>query len=724
MENTELLELISFFNKVNIKEQDITSEVQKASGELIVKAFYEYEGKVFETKPLYYKDIDKQEGIKTKDRPKVNQYFKSPVYWLDIQKHDWPKGTGESDLDNLVIKEICEEGDVEFEKFLKLLANNSKSGKIQRITSTGRSQQYGHNLENNNHWHDLVLLIKAVIDGKGQFPDKRYFKRLVFNWSTNGEKGRISLSKEFGKRLIIDSLCSSIARLSQEQKHYVGDQVLKSNAPLNQILYGPPGTGKTYYTINKAIQIINPEFDLAQERTVIKVEFESLIKAGQIVFTTFHQSMSYEDFIEGIKPQKPNTPKDPISYDIEPGIFKRIAEAAKSNFESTKSQNQQKLTFEEALTHLMDEWDMNPGMLFPLRTPGYEFTILSFSNTSIPFKNKNGGTSHSLSINTLKGLYYGTREFDFKQGVGIYYPSVLEKLHSYQNDKADKNALLNFVLIIDEINRGNVSQIFGELITLIESDKRLGNKEALEVTLPYSKEPFSVPPNLYILGTMNTADRSVEALDTALRRRFSFEEMPPNPKLISPGGLIWKLLWDYPKEPWDHLEYKAKEETLFSFLGASKDLEKKLNEIWDKMEAGGKLEEQIAYFDEYDFAGIINLQALLETINQRLEILLDKDHLIGHAYFMHVDSIAALQATFYQNIIPLLQEYFYGDYGKIGLVLGSKFVQEKKRAQFAFAPFDYPEQEIYSERSVYEIKDYRHSEPDFISALELLMNKK
>lgn len=187
------------------------------------------------------------------------------------------------------------------------------------------------------------------------------------------------------------------------------------------------------------------------------------------------------------------------------------------------------------------------------------------------------------------------------------------------------------MLIIDEINRGNVSQIFGELITLIEEDKRLGNAEAIQVRLPYSKDSFGVPPNVYILGTMNTADRSVEALDTALRRRFSFIEMPPCYSLIRTDG-------------------KAKD-------------------------------------------GIINgidLSLLLEIINKRIEKLLDKDHMIGHSYFLNISTLNDLKSTFQNKIIPLLQEYFYGDYGKIGLVIGAGFfeINENQIEEDFFAPFD------------------------------------
>ena len=199
-----------------------------------------------------------------------------------------------------------------------------------------------------------------------------------------------------------------------------------------------------------------------------------------------------------------------------------------------------------------------------------------------------------------------------------------EVVQSLSNEDYKDKPGRPYVLIIDEINRGNVSQILGELITLIEPDKRLGKKEAIALKLPYSKEMFGVPPNIYIIGTMNTADRSVEALDTALRRRFSFVEMMPDPRVIH-----------------------------------------------DK------------------FIDDISLSKMLSIINSRIEQLIDRDHTIGHSYFIHVRLKRKLAAVLQDKVLPLLQEYFYGDYGKIGLVLGKAFVTKTSGSSVGFADFEY-----------------------------------
>ena len=437
--------------------------------------------------------------------------------------------------------------------------------------------------------------------------------------------------------------------------------------PLNQILYGPPGTGKTYNTVNKAIEIANPSFKIKvtvedTTRKQIKAEFDRLMKEGQIVFTTFHQSMCYEDFIEGIKPE--TTPDDKrVIYEVKPGIFKNLCQAA-----TTPNLIGFNAAYEQLIKDLSEfdaaDSDTTEVKTIEIKTPtGKPFSISLNSNNNLslhtgPNKIKQG----TLTRDNIQEQIIGHKNH------GVYFEGVCNYLkENYHYSSTTENIAKNFVLIIDEINRGNVSQIFGELITLIEEDKRLGRNEALKVTLPYSKDvPFGVPKNLYIIGTMNTADRSVEALDAALRRRFSFEEMPPNSKLIATEGEL--------------------------------------------KETKGVL-------------GEINLPSLLDIINYRLEKLLDKDHQIGHSYFISVASLDDLKLAFQNKIIPLLQEYFFGDYGKIGLVLGEGFVSKDKSTENIFADFPDTDVNDFSERPIFKIKNPT-SDVDFINAINLLLNKK
>ena len=455
-----------------------------------------------------------------------------------------------------------------------------------------------------------------------------------------------------------------------------------NNFPANLILAGPPGTGKTYNTISKAIAIVDGinEDSLIKyysNRTFLKDRFDELLiedwdnPDGQIAFVTFHQSMNYEDFVEGIKPILND---NEVAYDIEPGIFKRIANRAQNNWLDAQKGNKGNLSFEEAFSKLHEAWEEDREMRFSMKTKGKEFKITGFTKSSINFRKASGGEQHTLSINTLRDYYFGKKAVR-KAGVGIYYPGVLEKLKAFQPDDTIEKEEKRYVIIIDEINRGNIAQIFGELITLIEDDKRLGKREELSVILPYSKEKFIVPQNLHIIGTMNTADRSVEALDIALRRRFSIDEKAPDYKLLTPERMLWKFWWDYEHVDWGNKEFEEKEILFYTLLGAPQEFNNDdiKDTYWQPMRKQGPNEEQVMSLASISFSGI-NLSKLLLFINMRIEKLLNKDYKIGHAYFINIASLNDLRTVFGNKIMPLLQEYFFNDYGRIGWVVGEVFI--------------------------------------------------
>ncbi|TKK70215.1 hypothetical protein FC093_05555 [Ilyomonas limi] len=495
--------------------------------------------------------------------------------------------------------------------------------------------------------------------------------------------------------------------------------IKENNMPLNCIFYGPPGTGKTYHTIDRAIEIADQAFydENKHEREKLKQRFnELLIKDfektdGQIAFCTFHQSMSYEDFIEGIKPVKPEQ-SGSVYYEVLDGIFKKIClEANRSiQYSVTIDNVQNSLTRE-----LFEDYYYNFSETLPEHTESsspvvlktkenYSFELFRNTADSIVVKAGDKKTNLSVSCSELAAVLFQNKKPTYKSYEEMILHKILEN-KGFQKSEVD-NRKKNYVLIIDEINRGNIAQIFGELITLIEEDKRGGQKEELEVVLPYSKKPFKVPSNLFIIGTMNTADRSVEALDTALRRRFVFEAMEPKPELLDTKHLLWWFLWKYKDDDWKDLMFQEREREFYNFFGVDEGHKEAIERAWYKMEEEDMNLQQIALLDEFTFTGV-NLFKMLSVINSRLQVLLSKDHTIGHAWLMNVYSLSDLQHAFKNKILPLLQEYFYNNYAKIGLVLGQSFVEQVQVNKSLFAKFTDSEETAndYEGKTIYTLVD-------------------
>lgn len=444
----------------------------------------------------------------------------------------------------------------------------------------------------------------------------------------------------------------------------------ETDVGLNTILFGPPGTGKTYYTVIYAVAIIeNRELASVEKEDYAEVleRYNEYKNQGRIEFTTFHQSYSYEEFIEGLKPtvfaENAEGAVGDIQYSVQSGVFKRFCEKAeqpafsKTYYDIRENPSIWKVSLEgtgdnptrtECMqnNHIRIGWD-NYGKDITdetdFSTSGGRVVLNAFINKmqigDIVLSCYSASTIDAVGV--VVGEYEWHEEYlglkrlrkvnwivknirenilEINGGTSMTLASVyrlsvsmadvyriIEKHRPKQMVSAPEKSN-NYVFIIDEINRGNISKIFGELITLIEASKRVGQPEGMTVRLPYSQSLFGVPKNVYIISTMNTADRSIAAIDTALRRRFLFREMLPNPKVL----------------------------------------------------------EGISVED-------LSISDMLTRLNNRVTVLYDREHTIGHAYFIPLKTsptIDTLSEIFRNNILPLLQEYFYEDYEKIRLVLG------------------------------------------------------
>lgn len=378
------------------------------------------------------------------------------------------------------------------------------------------------------------------------------------------------------------------------------------NIPLNQILYGPPGTGKTYNTLLKAAEIVSNreinDYDLAQDI------FNKHL-GEQIEFITFHQNYSYEDFIQGLRPDVDNG--HTLTFDRKDGIFLEISKRALENLELSEMETD-KLNLDTGFNLALQKFiDVIEEGEKDFHIPDSVAYITEVTDKAFRYQGKTWGHSHLMKFNDLKEFFHGNvqNRQDVKNlskisGLARQHASYFLRIYSevkkfvpYDKPIVENVEKKNFVIVIDEINRANISRVFGELITLIEPDKRSNGAIPMRCKLP-SGEDFTVPSNLYIIGTMNTADKSIALLDIALRRRFVFESMYP------------------------------------------------------KYEISGK---------------IIHDVEILEKINK--EIIKSKGHdfQIGHAYFMNDNENLIDRMNL--KVIPLLLEYYMNDEKEVKSIL-------------------------------------------------------
>ncbi|TIX93577.1 AAA family ATPase [Rhizobium sp. P44RR-XXIV] len=470
--------------------------------------------------------------------------------------------------------------------------------------------------------------------------------------------------------------------------------------PTNLILYGPPGTGKTYRTALEAVRLCDPQADYpgtTEGRAALMEQYRKLEAEKRIAFVTFHQNYDYENFVEGLRPETGEASENDgatagFRLVPRPGIFREICALADqartrtvppagaagydfsgrrfwkmgqgtigseddvydsaiannyialgwggsidwgpeqfSSFEAIKAEWLAQNPEEQTPSNWTQTWpfrsEMKVGDIVIVPYGNTAFRAIAEVTGDYQFESSAEGyyahrrqvrwlltLDDPLPLDTIVDGNFTMRTLYSLPGKRVNFPA-LGRLIATNDDNdpplAEQGSPDQFVLIIDEINRANISKVFGELITLIEPDKRLGMPNQITLTLPYSKKKdFGVPANLHIIGTMNTADRSIALLDTALRRRFTFREMAPDPQSLT--------------------------------------------------EAGTRTG--------------IDLIGILTAINERIEYLIDREHRIGHAFFIGCSTSDEVHAAMRDKVIPLLQEYFFEDWSRIAAVLGRGFI--------------------------------------------------
>lgn len=487
-----------------------------------------------------------------------------------------------------------------------------------------------------------------LMDKIREATDKPFYQISIdaYNWHTRGDNG-------------------AEPKVKDEGENYTHS--ISPNFPLNQILYGPPGTGKTYALRTEYAPHFTQENKLKTKKEYEGEIIESmswwevvamvLLDEGDLTvpeikdhrFTKIKENISNTKSLHATLWGQLQTHTSPESKNVntsnrqEPFIFEKKEDSVWTiNMENCRQKTPYLLEHLDKMENYTSE--LNERENYRFTTFHQSFTYEDFVEGIKPVLHEESDETNDgeLGYRIEKGIFYQAADEACKLAGFLGLQDCLN--HTDEKRKSNFSEATPFALFIDEINRGNISAILGELITLIEQDKRLTKENELIVRLPYSKSKFAVPPNLYILGTLNTADRSVEALDTALRRRFSFEEIEPKPELL----------------------------------------------------AGVIVED-------------IDIQKMLDQINLRIEKLLDRDHRIGHSYFLPLKknpTLDQLKLIFADRIIPLLKEYFFGDFGKIGLVLGTSFigeVQSDGAAIFAEFPGYEDVAAEYDERKVFKI---------------------